>query len=136
MMMKSADESLKKNLEIITRAVHDGSQTLRRILEFARRETTHDFARVDLAELVNSTIEIAKPKWESKSRVGKIRVQAEHQGPVFVRGDDSELREVVLNLLFNAVDALPEGGMIEVGTRAEIEAACFWVADTGCGMQP
>ncbi|HEX8923071.1 MAG TPA: ATP-binding protein, partial [Pyrinomonadaceae bacterium] len=44
--------------------------------------------------------------------------------------------EVVMNLLFNAVDAMPDGGEIEIGTRSELDSACFWVADTGRGMTP
>ncbi len=51
-------------------------------------------------------------------------------------GEQAELREVVLNLIFNAVDAMPEGGVMEIGSRAEIDSGCFWVADTGCGMPP
>jgi signal transduction histidine kinase len=61
-------------------------------------------------------------------------MSVENQTGVYVFGEAAELREVVLNLLFNAVDAMPEGGTIEVGTRAELDGACFWVADTGCGM--
>jgi signal transduction histidine kinase len=53
-----------------------------------------------------------------------------------VSGDLAELREVILNLIFNAVDAMPEGGVLELGTRGEIDGGCFWVADTGCGMPP
>lgn len=49
-------------------------------------------------------------------------------------GEQAELREVVLNLIFNAVDAMPEGGVMEIGTRLELESGCFWVADSGCGM--
>ena len=53
---------------------------------------------------------------------------------VYVIGEQAELREVVLNLIFNAVDAMPEGGVMEIGVRDESESGCFWVADTGCGM--
>src|SRR5260370_22632170 len=53
---------------------------------------------------------------------------------VMTLGDSSELREVVLNLIFNAVDAMPRGGTIEIGTRIENQTARFWVADTGTGM--
>lgn len=138
LMMRSEDEATIKSLEVITRAVADGSQTLRRILDFARRETTQEFAPVDLADLVSSSVEIARPKWQSRSatRTGSIDVTIENQGTVYVLGEVAELREVVLNMIFNAVDAMPEGGAIETGSRMELDSACFWVADTGCGMEP
>jgi len=63
-------------------------------------------------------------------------VHIETGSPVQVLGEKSELREVLLNLIFNAVDAMPEGGEIEIGTRAELDSACFWVADTGQGIPP
>ena len=73
---------------------------------------------------------------KSGKRSGNINVHVENRGPVQVLGETAELREVVLNLLFNAVDAMPDGGDIEIGTRAELDSACFWVADTGAGMPP
>ncbi|MBV9956766.1 MAG: PAS domain-containing protein [Acidobacteria bacterium] len=139
LMMRTPDEATAKSLEVITRAVADGSQTLRRILDFARRDTAQEFAPVDLAELVSSSVEIARPKWQNRSatRNGQsIDVTIENQGAVYVLGESAELREVILNLIFNAVDAMPEGGTIETGTRAELDGVCFWVADTGCGMPP
>jgi PAS domain S-box-containing protein len=139
LLMRSTDEATRKSLETITRAVAEGSQTLRRILDFASRGPAKDFTPLDLAELIESSVEIARPKWQNKTmeQLGPINVRVENQGAVHVLGDASELREVVLNLLFNAVEAICEGGgMIETGTRDEIDAACFWVADTGCGMPP
>jgi PAS domain S-box-containing protein len=133
---RATDEATSKSLEVIVNAVAEGSQTLRRILDFARREQAKEFAPVDLAELIATSVEIAKPKWQRKSAAGEVRVQVENRAPVYVLGEQAELREVVLNLLFNAVDAMPEGGEIETGTRAELDSACFWVADTGSGMSP
>jgi PAS domain S-box-containing protein len=133
---RATDEATSKSLEVIVSAVADGSQTLRRILDFARREQAKEFAPVDLAELVATSVEIAKPKWQRKTGAATINVQVENRAPVYVLGEQAELREVVLNLLFNAVDAMPEGGEIETGTRAELDSACFWVADTGLGMSP
>ncbi len=134
LIRQATDEPTIKSLKVITEAVEDGSKTLRRILEFARRESAEDFAPVELGELITSSIEIARPKWQRKSAQGKIEVAIERNGPVYVFGEVAELREVVLNLIFNAVDAMPEGGSIEVGARAEIASGCFWVADTGPGM--
>ncbi|MGI8653794.1 MAG: PAS domain-containing protein [Pyrinomonadaceae bacterium] len=136
MKQKNADDPASRSLEVITRAVNDSAQTLRRMLDFARRDATSTFAPIDLAELIASSVEIARPKWqnEAAARSRSINVRVENQAGVYVFGEASELREVVLNLLFNAVDAMPEGGAIEIGTRAELDGACFWVADTGSGM--
>ncbi|HET6669925.1 MAG TPA: ATP-binding protein [Pyrinomonadaceae bacterium] len=136
LMMRTSDEAVAKSLKIITSAVEEGAQTLRRILEFARRDSAKEFAPVDISDLLISSIEIARPKWQSKSAKATIEVKTECSGPVYVMGELAELREVVLNLIFNAVDAMPDGGLIEIGTRAEIESGCFWVADNGCGMPP
>jgi PAS domain S-box-containing protein len=137
LLMRGMDEPATKSLKVITNAVEEGAKTLRRILEFARRETVQEFAPVELSELISSSIEVARPKWESKlakENGAEIRIRVENNGPVYVTGEVAELREVVLNLIFNAVDAMPEGGIMELGTRSEVDSGCFWVADTGSGM--
>lgn len=134
LLRNATDETSSRSLQVITNAVEDGTKTLRRILEFARRDSASEFAPVELGYLLTSSIDIARPKWQSKSRKGTIEVKVEGNGTVYVMGEQAELREVVLNLIFNAVDAMPEGGTMEMGVRAEIESGCFWVADTGCGM--
>ncbi|HEX6730660.1 MAG TPA: ATP-binding protein [Pyrinomonadaceae bacterium] len=128
--LRITDESSLKSLRVINDAVEDGSKTLRRILEFARRDLVKEFEPVELDKLVTSSLEIARPKWQGKT----IEVKTVCKGPIYVKGDLAQLREVVLNLIFNAVDAMPQGGVLEVGTRGEIDSGCFWVADTGCGM--
>ena len=138
LMRNNADDGNKKSLEVITQAVSDCSQTLRRLLDFSRRDSTRHSAPVDLSELITSSIEIARPKWQSDSasRSGTIEVLIEATKAVNVLGDSSELREVVLNLIFNAVDAMPNGGTIVAGTRIEGKTGRFWVADTGSGIAP
>lgn len=136
LLRNATDETSAKSLEVITNAVEDGTKTLRRILEFARRDSASEFAPVELGYLLTSSVDIARPKWQSKSRKGTINLKVESNTPVYVMGEQAELREVVLNLLFNAVDAMPEGGTMEIGARGEIECGCFWVADSGCGMSP
>lgn len=136
LMRSAADEGNKKSLEVITQAVGDCSQTLRRLLDFSRRNASRNSVAVDLSELVTSSVEIARPKWQSESanRTGSIEVRVNAPRPVLALGDSSELREVVLNLIFNAVDAMSQGGTIEIGTSMEGSTARFWVADDGAGM--
>ena len=138
LMRSGENEGAKKSLEVITQAVADCSQTLRRLLDFSRRESTKVKVPVDLSELVTSSVEIGRPKWQTDSvnRTGTITVDIDTPQPVFTLGDSAELREVVLNLIFNAVDAMPEGGTIQISTRAEGNTARFSVADTGTGMPP
>jgi len=136
LQMKATDEATLKSLQVINEAVEDGSKTLRRILEFARRDSIQGFGPIELDELITSSIEIARPKWHRKAGQPQIELKVECNGPVYIKGDSAEIREVVLNLIFNAVDAMQDGGVMEVGTRGEIDSGCFWVADTGCGMPP
>ena len=138
LLMKGMDEPTSKSLKVITNAVEEGAKTLRRILEFARRETVQEFAPVELSELITSSIEVARPKWERKLEENgvDIKVSVQNHGSVYVLGEVAELREVVLNLIFNAVDAMPHGGIMELGTRSDLDSGCFWVADSGVGMTP
>ncbi len=135
-MRGAADEGQKKSLDLITQAVNDCSQTLRRLLDFSRRNSSRNTGPVDLSELITSSVEIARPKWQTASapRTGTIEAVVDAPRPVMVLGDSSELREVVLNFIFNAVDAMPKGGTIKVGASSEAGAGKFWVADTGGGM--
>src|SRR5437763_13124520 len=128
LLMRSAgDESHLKSLEVITQAVADCSQTVRRLLDFSRRDARRNRLPVDLSELVTSSVEIARPKWQADAanRTGTIDVRVEAAKAVYTLGDSAELREVVLNLIFNAVDAMPNGGAIEIGTRVESKTARF-----------
>lgn len=134
LLRNATDDVSSRSLQIITNAVEDGTKTLRRILEFARRDSASEFGPVELNYLITSSIDIARPKWQSKSRRGTIEVRVEGGQSIYVMGEQAELREVVLNLIFNAVDAMPDGGVMEIGARAEIESGCLWVADNGCGM--
>jgi PAS domain S-box-containing protein len=136
LMRSTAEAGNKKSLEVITQAVGDCSQTLRRLLDFSRRDSTRHPMPLDLSELITSSVEIARPKWQASSaeKTGSIEVRIDAPAPAFTLGDSAELREVVLNLIFNAVDAMPQGGTIEAGTRIDGKTARFWIADTGAGM--
>ena len=136
--LMSINDSENKHLKIIMQAIRDCSATLQRLLDFSRRDTTRTSLPVDLAEVVRSSIEISGPKWQSKSATknGLIEIETDVDAPglVMTLGNVSELREVALNLIFNAVDAMPNGGKIRVGTRRDEGHACLWVEDSGVGM--
>jgi PAS domain S-box-containing protein len=134
--LMSINDSENKHLKIIMQAIRDCSATLQRLLDFSRRDTTKTSVPVDLTEVAKSSVEISRPKWQSKSatKSGSIEIEIEAPGLVMTLGNVSELREVALNLIFNAVDAMPSGGVIKVGTRVAEGHACLWVEDSGVGM--
>jgi signal transduction histidine kinase len=55
-------------------------------------------------------------------------------GPALVLGDESKLQQLLLNLLVNAIEAVAEGGAIEVGLEVDREAVAFCIRDDGCGI--
>jgi PAS domain S-box-containing protein len=136
--LMSINDSENKHLKIIMQAIRDCSATLQRLLDFSRRDSTRTAVPVDLAEVLKSSVEISRPKWQSKSatKSGEIEIETEIEAPgiVMTLGNISELREVALNLIFNAVDAMPNGGVVKVGTRNDERNACLWVEDSGVGM--
>lgn len=136
--LMSINDSENKHLKIIMQAIRDCSATLQRLLDFSRRDATRVSVPVDLAEVVRSSVEISRPKWQSKSatKSGSIEVESEIDVPgmVMTLGNVSELREVALNLIFNAVDAMPNGGIVKVGAGTDERHACLWVEDSGAGM--
>ncbi len=126
------------HVEVIERASHDGARTVRRLQEFTRQETPRDFRPFDLNAAVRDSLEITKSRWQDDAHLSGISIEvAAELGEIApALGDGSEIREVLTNLIVNAVDAMPKGGRLRLTTRwipleQRVEAA---VADTGTGM--
>ena len=133
-------QELRKSLDIIERASFDGADTVRRIQEFSRKKdedyNNKNFTDVDLNEVINSTLEFTKVKWqdEAVSRGIKISIEKELGSLAPVSGNPSELREVFINLINNAIDALPEGGTIKLKTFMDNGNVVGVIKDTGVGI--
>jgi CheY-like chemotaxis protein/anti-sigma regulatory factor (Ser/Thr protein kinase) len=115
----------------------DASNVVSRLREFYRpADSDEEFPIVDLAKLVQQAVALTEPKWRglTQARGITVSVETEFKGYPIVAGDESALREVLTNLLFNAVDAMPQGGRVSLETSIENEHAVLRVADTGTGM--
>jgi CheY-like chemotaxis protein/anti-sigma regulatory factor (Ser/Thr protein kinase) len=93
---------------------------------------------VDLNALVEDVLTFTRPLWkdEAEARDVRIDVAAELGPEAVVHGNASELQEALTNLVINAVDAMPRGGRITVGTRGRGDAVEVSVTDTGEGIAP
>jgi signal transduction histidine kinase/CheY-like chemotaxis protein len=138
----------RAQLTTIQRVINDVSATVARMREFYRqRESDTALAPVDLNQVVQQMIEFTRARWNDiPQRIGiAITVHADLDADLpLATGIDNEIREALTNLIFNAVDAMPEGGRLMLRTSIEEyrEAADgtlskrirLEVSDTGTGM--
>ncbi|MDQ2640240.1 MAG: ATP-binding protein [Pseudomonadota bacterium] len=126
-------------LQTIQRAIHDVAATVARMREFYRdREAQSAQAPVQLNELVTQAVELTRARWSTipQQRGITIEQRSELQPDLpTVLGAANEIREALTNLIFNAVDAMPSGGVLAVRTQSMPSGQVLLeVRDTGIGM--
>jgi PAS domain S-box-containing protein len=131
----------REQLQTIALAIDDVAATVARMREFYRqREPQSMLQPVRLNELVRSVVELTRARWQDMPQQRGAVVALEIDlaaGLPPVLGAETELREALINLVFNAVDAMPAGGTLTLRTRrpaAEGRPVQLEVADTGVGM--
>ena len=129
--------ALKKGLVIIAKAARDGAETVKRIQAFSRRrDDDKHFATIDLNEIIDNALEFTRTKWKNdvESKGIKINIQKEFSSIPPTSGNATELREVFTNLINNAIDAMPQGGHINIKTFTGNNHITIKVEDTGAGI--
>ena len=124
-------------LQTINRGARDAGNVVRRLREFYRsREDGERFLPLDLAQLVTQIVDLTQPKWkdQAQARGATVECRARTEPVPPVLGNESDLREALTNLVFNAVDAMPNGGSLTLRTRRIGDRAVVEVSDTGVGM--
>jgi signal transduction histidine kinase/ActR/RegA family two-component response regulator len=115
-------EVSKHYLQTINQAGGDIAQIVARMREFYRRRSdAEQLTQVNINKVIEEVIELTRPRWRDLSqRQGiSINVQCELEPePSLLHSDAGELREALINLVFNAVDAMPQGGTITFVTRS------------------
>jgi signal transduction histidine kinase/ActR/RegA family two-component response regulator len=130
------EQPVTERLKAIEMAARDGAVTVKRIQEFSRVKKTKEFVSVDVNELVQDVIRITSPMWKDQlQKQGKtIELTTRLNDLEAVAGNAAELREVLTNIILNALDAMPNGGMITISTWADDRYGHIAVTDTGLGM--
>ena len=128
--------AVQRGLTLIEQAASDGAALVRRLQHLARGSTAADRAWIDLNVLVQEVVETTQPLWHDHARRQGRPVEMHLQlTPLpHLLGRGAELREVLTNLLLNAIDAMPKGGQITIRTWVETSMICLTVRDTGIGM--
>ena len=138
MLRKTTDPEIERGLNIIIKTAEDGSNTVKRIQDFARQRRDHDFVPLAVDQLLMDVNEITRPRWKDRAQAANVHISLDLQvhSDAWVMGHPSELREVLVNMIFNAVDAMPEGGRLTLSATERKNAVEIAVSDTGIGMSP
>ena len=129
-------EKITRGLNIIIKTAEDGAKTVKRIQDFARQRRDHDFEPVSIDQILFDVSEITRPRWKDRAEASNVQISLDLQirSKARVMGDESELREVLVNMVFNAVDAMPEGGQLTLAAEDMDDSVVISVGDTGTGM--
>ncbi len=130
------EEEVRESLKTIEKVARDSAQTVKRLQEFTRKRAHQELFQVDVNAVIKDVIELTRPKWKDEAQGRGIQIEMiSNLGEVPpVGGSNSEMREVITNLIFNAIEAMPEGGRIEVRTFQKDGSVHIRIADTGIGM--
>lgn len=126
---KLAEDQQKDLTRIITAGLH-AREIVRKLVLFARREPLKKGA-VDLNEIVDESLTMLEAQC-AKSEMHVTRELADDLPDI--AADAVQLRQVVLNLAMNAVQAMPDGGTLKLSTCVRDDAVMLTVEDTGVGM--
>ena len=126
-------------LHTIQQATSDVAETVARMREFYRQQVGQSqLVGVEVNTLIPQVIELTRARWEAMPQQGGTVIEVEMSlTPELpqIMGAKSELREALTNLVFNAVDAMPQGGTLTLRTRRDDEErVVIEVVDTGVGM--
>ena len=122
-------------LRIINTAGRDGAHVVSRLRDFYRPRGASDmFETLDLNEIVQQSLALVRPRCTERENDRRIRFETDLDDSASVSGIGAELREVLTNLIFNAVDAIPGDGVTTLKTLRQDDEVILEVIDTGAGM--
>jgi PAS domain S-box-containing protein len=130
------DDRTLERIEIIERAALDGAETVKRIQGFGLQQSESADEAVDLSQLVQDSTDLTRARWCDDAQARGIRYEVELDLKELppVTGSASDLREVFVNIILNALDAMPQGGCLSIKTEATSSVARVSFTDSGIGM--
>jgi signal transduction histidine kinase/ActR/RegA family two-component response regulator len=135
---KNLSDLARDNLKIVQRAGADISATIARLHDFyQQREPQLYLEPVQLNSLVSEVVSLTRARWHDMAEQRGIDIDVRtvlSPGLPLLMGVESEIREALVNVILNAVDAMPSGGTITVSTTAASGRVGVQLADNGTGM--
>jgi signal transduction histidine kinase/ActR/RegA family two-component response regulator len=138
LMIEAIDQEMIGSLRVVERAAQDGAVIVRRLQEFSRPYPAGPLTQIDLRTLVADALELTRPRWHNPAvaDVQRIRIVTTMEPALSAPAEVAELRQVLVNLIMNALDAMPNGGTLHLSSGAEGGEVFVSVQDTGVGIGP
>ena len=136
-LLPDGHERLNQILEVIHKAALDGASMTQSIKSYIRNEKTSSFELLDLTQLIGDCISFTKPYWYNEPRRKGIEIKLINSLTALphIMGSTVELKEVFINLITNAVQAMPRGGKLTLSNgRDQDDNIIIKVTDTGNGI--
>jgi signal transduction histidine kinase len=133
-MPRVSDPAVQQSLEVVRRVAQEGAEVARRVERFTRLQPPVELMPLNLAELAREVAELGRVRIQNVADLRRIEIAHEGGATPPVHGEPLALREVLVNLVVNAVEAMPEGGRVSVRTWADHDGVHCAVTDTGVGM--
>jgi PAS domain S-box-containing protein len=136
MKRESTDERLTARLDIIENAALDGAQTVKRIQGFGLQQSDEGYETFNVNQLLQDSTTLTRARWqhEAQARGLAYDVALDLREVSMVRGAASELREVFVNIILNALDAMPQGGRLRIASKQKNGHVRVTFSDSGIGM--
>ncbi|HYL79575.1 MAG TPA: ATP-binding protein, partial [Candidatus Acidoferrum sp.] len=134
--LRNANPEVREGLSLLEMAAADGASIVRRLQDFSRQRTSTELVPLDLGAVVREALDITRARWKDEAQRGgrgiEVDVHISDVPPIL--GHASNIREALTNLIFNAVDAMPRGGLMSFVATSTPEGVVLRVTDTGVGM--
>ena len=130
------DVRLTKYLDTVEKAALDAAKMVQRIQNFARQRQDEPSTAADINQIIKDALDLTRSRWRDDARAAGVEYDiifrpAEN---AVVTCDQSAVREVFVNIIINALDAMPDGGRLTITATLEVEGIAVSFSDSGCGM--
>lgn len=138
LMSPTDREEIEKGVRIIREAAVNGADVVKRIQEFTGIAKQREFTKIEVNDIVRGVVRMTEPGWKDQTQRDGIEINLSmdlnSRSPIL--GSAPGLREALTNMIFNAVDAMPDGGMLSLKAYDEDDSVCISISDTGIGIAP
>jgi PAS domain S-box-containing protein len=136
---KVKDTPVEKYLTVVEQSAKDAARMVERIQNFSRASHgKDDFMRMRLSDIVRDAIDITRPRWRDDAEAAgikyEVRLDWNTEEELLINGEPSDLREVFVNIILNALDAMIVGGSIIIHASADETTVRVSLTDSGTGM--